>query len=503
MINMMGIQGTKSNIACQKGGAASKGLEGIEFSDLLRSLDEAGKWQNQWKDDLNVDGSSGEELLSSINDLLPNTMPDNFPDLLFNNLAALVDAEFGSSTSSEKQLLTAEQLTVALEELAGVLDGVQNGGFSDGNEAGERLLSLLEAADQPITVQEDALKALLSLLGSEKTETSKVTGMQAVSQGGSATGAAAGTAAGTQQIEQLPVTPEPGKLSAAEPHSSSKTAAQGNELIDVSKSVVTGEAMSKEADTALIIEGLAKQVKGKTGEGTDTVTISERSAASEVPASKRAAPTAAEFLKLFAEQESQKGVQAQGELPQQENKSEVKSPTSFLINEGLNEGLNSRSAPIQTGSAQQSFAVSRAAPVMESAVLEQVIQAIESSSLTTDKNMHMLSISLKPEYLGELKLVITVEHGIVNAHFLAQNQMTANLIDSQLPDLKQSLSQQGVSWQDVTVSVDTGSTSTHSEQGAEQGMDQQWVGNGGFTAGEEDFLEPYSNKGWGMINYVV
>lgn len=115
----------------------------------------------------------------------------------------------------------------------------------------------------------------------------------------------------------------------------------------------------------------------------------------------------------------------------------------------------------------------------------------------------MLSISLKPEYLGELKLMITLEHGIVNAHFLVQNQMTANLIESQLSDLKQSLSQQGVSWQEVTVSVDTGSASAQSEQGAEQGMNQQWEGSGGFAGGEDDFSEPHSYKGWGMVNYVV
>jgi hypothetical protein len=55
----------------------------------------------------------------------------------------------------------------------------------------------------------------------------------------------------------------------------------------------------------------------------------------------------------------------------------------------------------------------------------------------------------------------------------------------------------------VTVSVDTGSASAQSEQGAEQGMNQQWEGSGGFAGGEDDFSEPHSYKGWGMVNYVV
>lgn len=480
------------------------GLKGIEFADLLQALSEAGNKQSQGKDALDADESSWEELLSRIDELLSDTLPD-IPDSLFNALPALAGAEFDLPTSSEKQLLTAEQLTAVLEELAGILDGVQNGEIPNGNEAVERLFSLIGAADQSASAQGDALRALLALLGeSSAAPEVRAAVMRILGQGGDVP---AGTA-GVQQTghfsaaESYPVTPvipEAGEQSAAEP-SSAKTAVQFSELIDAPKSVSISEAIPKEADTALITEGLVKQAKGKIGERADFVTISERSAVSDVPVSKRAASTAAEFqLKASAEQESQRSVQAQGELPLQENMSEAKTPTSFLIDEGL----NSRGVLIQTGSTQQSFAVSRAAPVMENAVLEQVMQAIESSSLTTDKNMHMLNISLKPEYLGELKLLITVEHGIVNAHFLAQNQMTANLIDSQLPDLKQSLSQQGVTWQEVTVSVDTGSTSSQSEQGAAQGMNQQWEGSGGFAAGEDDFSEPYSYKGWGMVNYVV
>lgn len=504
---MMGIQGIQINTTGQEGGTVGKGLKGVVFSDLLQALSEAGNKQSQGKDALDADESPWEELLSRIDELLSDTLPDT-PDSLVNALPALAGAEFDLPTSSEKQLLTAEQLTAVLEELAGILDGVQNGEIPNGNEAVERLFSLIGAADQSASAQGDALRALLALLGeSPAAPEIEAAVMRILGQGGDVPTGITGTA-NIQQAGQLfvaepsPVIPGAGQPPAAESPSAATAATNGSELIDAPKSASTGEAVSKEAD-GVLTRRLAGQVKAETWERANLASISDGTAASgdEVSLNKKPASSALEFqLKASAEKESQKGVQAQGELPRQENKqAEMKNPSTFLIDEGL----NSRGVPIQTGSTQQPFAVSRAAPVMETAVLEQVLQAIESSSLTTDKNMHILNISLKPEYLGELKLLITVEHGIVNAHFLAQNQMTANLIDSQLPDLKQSLSQQGITWQEVTVSVDAGSTSSQSEQGAEQGMNQQWEGSGGFAEGEDDFSEPHSYRGWGMVNYVV
>lgn len=394
-------------------------------------------------------------------------------------------------TSSQKAAVLLLTVTAVLEELSGILDGVENKEFANGNEIGEHLLFLISTADRSVSAQGDTLQALLALLGESSTSIEvKAAVMRILGQDGS-------VSTGTANIQQA------GQLSTVESPSGATTAAQGSELIDALKSVSTDEALSKEADGASL-RGSVGQVKAETGERANLASISDGTTASgdEVSLNKKPVPSALEFqLKASAEQQNQKGVQAQGVLVQQENKqSEVKSSTGFLPDEGLNAG----SVPLQTGSSQQVFSISsRAAPVMENAVLEQVMQAIESSSLITDKNMHMLSISLKPEYLGELKLMITLEHGIVNAHFLVQNQMTANLIESQLSDLKQSLSQQGVSWQEVTVSVDTGSASAQSEQGAEQGMNQQWEGSGGFAGGEDDFSEPHSYKGWGMVNYVV
>ncbi|MGI6405939.1 MAG: flagellar hook-length control protein FliK [Syntrophaceticus sp.] len=491
MINMMGIQGIQINTTCQEGGAVGKGLKEIKFSDLLQALRGTGKKQNQGKEAFVAGGSSWDDLPDRINDLLADTLPDKLPDSLFNALPALAGREFDLPASSEKQLLTAEQLTAVLEELSGILDGVENKEFANGNEIGEHLLFLISTADRSVSAQGDTLQALLALLGESSTSIEvKAAVMRILGQDGS-------VSTGTANIQQA------GQLSTVESPSGATTAAQGSELIDALKSVSTDEALSKEADGASL-RGSVGQVKAETGERANLASISDGTAASgdEVSLNKKPVPSALEFqLKASAEQQNQKGVQAQGVLVQQENKqSEVKSSTGFLPDEGLNAG----SVPLQTGSSQQVFSISsRAAPVMENAVLEQVMQAIESSSLITDKNMHMLSISLKPEYLGELKLMITLEHGIVNAHFLVQNQMTANLIESQLSDLKQSLSQQGVSWQEVTVSVDTGSASAQSEQGAEQGMNQQWEGSGGFAGGEDDFSEPHSYKGWGMVNYVV
>ncbi len=137
----------------------------------------------------------------------------------------------------------------------------------------------------------------------------------------------------------------------------------------------------------------------------------------------------------------------------------------------------------------------------ERAVLEQVVQAVQSSELTTEEGKSVLNISLKPEYLGKLRLVVTMERGVINAHFFAQNQMAASLIDSQLPELKETFNQQGISWQEVSVSVSQDETEASSEQGMYESQ------AGGESNPKEEVSSgrayQYGSLGEGVIDYVV
>ena len=94
-----------------------------------------------------------------------------------------------------------------------------------------------------------------------------------------------------------------------------------------------------------------------------------------------------------------------------------------------------------------------------------------------------MSIQLKPEFLGDLKLVVNVEQGIVNAHFITQNQVTASLIQDRLPELKQALNDPGISWQNLSVSSGAG-------QGNHQGAFSQSQQNMNQSQTQYDYGYP-------------
>lgn len=74
---------------------------------------------------------------------------------------------------------------------------------------------------------------------------------------------------------------------------------------------------------------------------------------------------------------------------------------------------------------------------------------VEKGNLFLGKDLSVLKLKLKPEYLGNLDLLIKVKDGGVYAHFLAENAVVANLIEMRLPELRQSLEQQGIFWQQI------------------------------------------------------
>gem|GEM_PF-5247703 len=90
----------------------------------------------------------------------------------------------------------------------------------------------------------------------------------------------------------------------------------------------------------------------------------------------------------------------------------------------------------------------------EAAAREVIKQVVDKAHLIVGKNVASLKLQLKPEFLGNLKLSISVEHGLVHARFTAENAAVANLIEAHLPELQHALADRGISWQQVSVSVD-------------------------------------------------
>lgn len=96
--------------------------------------------------------------------------------------------------------------------------------------------------------------------------------------------------------------------------------------------------------------------------------------------------------------------------------------------------------------------------------------------ITTHMKIHMkpdvseLSLRLKPEYLGNMSLKLVSEKGLVTAQIIVDNQQVKGMIESQLHQLRQTLSEQGVKVEHVQVFLQQ-ENSQHSQQ--QQQMKQQ------------------------------
>jgi flagellar hook-length control protein FliK len=148
------------------------------------------------------------------------------------------------------------------------------------------------------------------------------------------------------------------------------------------------------------------------------------------------------------------------------------------------------------------------AATLSASTIKQIVDS--AHLLVNNSNNASMSIQLKPESLGELKLVVQVAHGVISANFIAQSQATANLIAAKLPELKQALNDQGISWQNLNVTSDgsQGSNqqaSSQSQQNTEQAQTQYNYGYQDATDSDVQVTTPaaYQWAGAGAFNYIV
>lgn len=86
-------------------------------------------------------------------------------------------------------------------------------------------------------------------------------------------------------------------------------------------------------------------------------------------------------------------------------------------------------------------------------ILEQVTENIEVSLFDSKSEM---VIKLKPHDLGNVTVKISIENGVMNAKFLADSIKVKETLESNMSNLKESLKDQGLNVQDLSVSVDSG-----------------------------------------------
>lgn len=83
-------------------------------------------------------------------------------------------------------------------------------------------------------------------------------------------------------------------------------------------------------------------------------------------------------------------------------------------------------------------------------VVNQITERIKFDVKGAVSEIRML---LKPENLGEISLKVLTENGIVTAQLLADNQKIKEIIEANLNELKEALSEQGINVSELSVSV--------------------------------------------------
>jgi len=80
-------------------------------------------------------------------------------------------------------------------------------------------------------------------------------------------------------------------------------------------------------------------------------------------------------------------------------------------------------------------------------------QMVRSAQVQLGEEVSTLHLQLKPANLGDLDLRLSVEHGVLTAKFVTHSLEVKALIESALPELRQSLQEQGVPVEQLSVSV--------------------------------------------------
>ncbi|HHX49957.1 MAG TPA: flagellar hook-length control protein FliK [Clostridia bacterium] len=136
-------------------------------------------------------------------------------------------------------------------------------------------------------------------------------------------------------------------------------------------------------------------------------------------------------------------------------------------------------------------------PVSFGQVVDQLVQ---SGKLKLLGQKSQVEIKLKPEHLGRLEMRLTLAEGVLTARFLVENQQVGRLLDGNLSNLRQTLEEQGLKFDQVQVEV--GNFGAFSRQG-----EDPWSGKppaswqAGSLSGEQETSIPATSEkgaGWGI-----
>ncbi|WP_054694435.1 flagellar hook-length control protein FliK [Syntrophomonas palmitatica] len=152
-------------------------------------------------------------------------------------------------------------------------------------------------------------------------------------------------------------------------------------------------------------------------------------------------------------------------------------------------------------------------------LLEQVVQKAE---LMVKSQTSEMKIQLHPEFLGKMTIKVLMEDGVLTARFITDNHQVKQMLESNLPNLKQTLENHGIRVEKTEVNVQLNNGGTY--DGYQEGRHDQWQqpaftafnhnrqakGDDFFLASNEDepypesiVLESFGLQNDGSMNLVI
>ena len=126
--------------------------------------------------------------------------------------------------------------------------------------------------------------------------------------------------------------------------------------------------------------------------------------------------------------------------------------------------------------------------------------------LMAGENRQEMELQLKPESLGKLSLKIVHERGEILAKITAENEQVKGILESNLQLLKDALEKNGLSVQQLSVSVGNGSNSD-SKQSKEDSRNSFYAEKSGETSAAgavnpAELLEKIAKEYFGSQNTI-
>jgi len=141
-------------------------------------------------------------------------------------------------------------------------------------------------------------------------------------------------------------------------------------------------------------------------------------------------------------------------------------------------------------------------------------QIIERIKVSVSANQTSMELQLNPESLGKVNLSVQSRNGVLTAHFVVQNELSKEAIESQLHTLRDTLNQQGSKVEAIEVTVSANAFEQNSNQSTEDDTQTKGSGSGKkitlddalqmMDAPEDDqSLEELTGISGSVINYTA